>query len=305
MFQAGMIQAMHAHYDTKRGCPLFKVLLVDDEPFVRMGLHNLIDWHASGFEIAGEASNGEEAYEWILNQLPDLVISDIRMPLKSGLELVENVKAAGLYNVAFIFLSGYDDFKFAQLAVRHGVFDYLLKPIDEEELQAALARIAAKFRSNSREPFDAAGGRMAAGALPVHMTASEDQAPLSFGAQQGTIHHIRSYVEAHFREEISLKRIASAFYMNPVYIGQLFRRTYGVLFNEFLLGLRIREAKRLLLHTDMLVYEIAERVGFNSPNYFVAQFEKLERMTPSQYRSRHRAEQTGKAEAMELEAQQY
>lgn len=74
--------------------------------------------------------------------------------------------------------------------------------------------------------------------------------------------------------------------MNPAYIGQLFKKHYGVYFNEYLLLLRIEEAKKLMRQKDMRVYEIAERVGFNSAEYFVSQFEKVEKMTPTEYRNR-------------------
>lgn len=103
--------------------------------------------------------------------------------------------------------------------------------------------------------------------------------------QQGGIQHIRAYIEQHAAENISLKSIAARFYMNPVYLGQLFRKTYGVYFNEFLLKLRVQEAKRLLRQTDLRIYEIAERVGFGSSDYFVTQFEKMAHATPSEYRN--------------------
>jgi two-component system, response regulator YesN len=103
--------------------------------------------------------------------------------------------------------------------------------------------------------------------------------------QQGGIQHIRTYIEQHAAENISLKGIAARFYMNPVYLGQLFRKTYGVYFNEFLLKLRIQEAKRLLRQTDLRIYEIAERVGFGSSDYFVTQFEKMVHATPTEYRN--------------------
>ncbi|MNJ47496.1 HTH-type transcriptional regulator YesS [compost metagenome] len=104
--------------------------------------------------------------------------------------------------------------------------------------------------------------------------------------QRGGIHKIRAYIEEHYQENISLKSIAARFYMNSVYLGQLFKKTYGLYFNDFLLQLRVGEAKRLLRQTDLRIYEVAERVGFGNPDYFVTQFEKLEKLTPSEYRSR-------------------
>jgi len=76
-------------------------------------------------------------------------------------------------------------------------------------------------------------------------------------------------VDQNFHQNINLKSIASQFYMNTAYLGQLFKKSYGVYFNEYLLQLRIEEAKKLLKQSDMRVYEIADRVGFNSADYFV------------------------------------
>nr|WP_255807778.1 helix-turn-helix domain-containing protein [Cohnella mopanensis] len=84
---------------------------------------------------------------------------------------------------------------------------------------------------------------------------------------------------------MSLKSISKRFYMNPVYLGQLFKKTYGVYFNEFLLHIRIDEAKKQLRQTNKRVYEIAANVGFGNADYFVSQFEKVEGKTPTEYKN--------------------
>jgi Response regulator containing CheY-like receiver domain and AraC-type DNA-binding domain len=103
---------------------------------------------------------------------------------------------------------------------------------------------------------------------------------------KGGIERIKKYIEANYTENISLKSIAGKFYMNSVYLGQLFRKTYGIYFNDFLLQIRIGEAKKLLRQTDLRMYEIAEKVGFQNADYFVTQFEKLEKVTPTDYRNK-------------------
>lgn len=99
---------------------------------------------------------------------------------------------------------------------------------------------------------------------------------------------IKNYIDQNFRRNINLKVIANHFYMNPAYLGQLFKKNFGIYFNEYILQLRIAEARKLLRQTDMRVYEIAERIGFNNADYFVSQFEKLARMTPIEYRNHTR-----------------
>jgi two-component system response regulator YesN len=101
----------------------------------------------------------------------------------------------------------------------------------------------------------------------------------------GGIQKVKGYIDANYASNLNLKSIAARFYMNPVYLGQLFKKTYGTYFNDYVLQLRVAEAKRLLRVTDLRVYEIADRIGFNNAEYFVSQFEKLERMTPTEYRN--------------------
>ncbi|MDQ6417853.1 helix-turn-helix domain-containing protein [Paenibacillus sp. LHD-117] len=96
---------------------------------------------------------------------------------------------------------------------------------------------------------------------------------------------IKSYIEEHFREPINLKSTASHFYLNSAYLGQLFKRRYGIYFNEYLTKLRMDEAKKLLRESNLRIYEIAKQVGFNQAAYFVTQFEKREQMSPSVYRN--------------------
>jgi two-component system response regulator YesN len=112
---------------------MFKVFFVDDEEFVIMSLQASLDWEEYGFELAGYALNGEEAFEQIRLIQPDVVFTDIRMPGTSGLELIKRLKEASS-RALFIVVSGYAEFAFAQKAIKYGAFGYCLKPFDEEEI---------------------------------------------------------------------------------------------------------------------------------------------------------------------------
>lgn len=117
-----------------------KVLLADDEAIILEGLKLLIDWKEEGFEIVGTASNGLQALKLIDELKPAIVISDIRMPEMTGLELLERVRNEKKSDVSFIFLTGYDSFDYAREAIRYHALDYLLKPIRREELLTVLHR---------------------------------------------------------------------------------------------------------------------------------------------------------------------
>jgi two-component system response regulator YesN len=117
---------------------MYKVLIVDDEPRVRRGLSSLIPKLDSDWSVIGEAKNGYEALEAVKKELPDLVITDIRMPQMNGLDLLSHLKE---YPVHVVILSGYGYFEYAQTAVKYGAFDYLLKPLKPEDIESVLNRV--------------------------------------------------------------------------------------------------------------------------------------------------------------------
>ena len=122
------------------------VFIVDDESTIRQGLKCIIEWDKLGFEIIGEAANGKDALTFILQNNPDVVMLDIRIPKLSGLEVAEQARQKG-YQGKIIILSGFSDFKYAQEAIRHGVEYYLTKPIDEDELTETIQTIGEKYES--------------------------------------------------------------------------------------------------------------------------------------------------------------
>ena len=113
---------------------MYSVLIADDETIIRQGLHYIIDWETTGFQIIGEVSEGESALSFILEHKPDVVLLDIKMPRLSGLDVAKAARAHH-YNGKIIILSGYSDFKYAQEAIRYDIKFYLTKPIDAIELE--------------------------------------------------------------------------------------------------------------------------------------------------------------------------
>ena len=115
------------------------LMIIDDEPLVRQGLQSLIDWNSYGFTVLTEAGNGEEGLEKVLRLSPDIVLLDIRMPGLSGVELMRRAREEG-FRGRFILLTGYADFEYAREGIKYGATDYLLKPVDEEELLQAVLK---------------------------------------------------------------------------------------------------------------------------------------------------------------------
>ncbi|TYP79018.1 response regulator [Paenibacillus methanolicus] len=124
----------------------YKVVIADDEPLILRSLRAAIPWPELGLAIVGEARNGEEALQIAREHAPHLVISDIRMPTLDGISMMKQAMESGMETEPlFIFISGYGEFEYARDALRQGAFDYLLKPIDHEELTGMIARAVEKL----------------------------------------------------------------------------------------------------------------------------------------------------------------
>lgn len=149
----------------------FKVLIADDERVIREGMATLIDWESLGFSVCGMAANGLEALKMAENLKPDLILVDIRMPLLSGLQMIERTRSI-LPEVLFIIISGHDEFDFARKAINLGVKDYLLKPVKESLLLDSINRIREELlqRRKNQDQYN-----FAIAQLQKNMTVLRDQ----------------------------------------------------------------------------------------------------------------------------------
>jgi len=129
---------------------MYKAVIVDDEKFVRQNIISIVDDVELNLEIVAQASNGRDALELIQQYNPNIVITDIKMPLINGIELIKLVKKK-CPKTYFIILSGYDDFEYMKEAIKLGVEDYIRKPVQEDELKETLANIIAKLHNDERE----------------------------------------------------------------------------------------------------------------------------------------------------------
>lgn len=119
---------------------LYRIILVDDEEEVRKGIIRKIDWENLGFQVVGDAENGEDALEKIEQLEPDVVMTDIRMPYMDGLTLCSRIRQK-YPSVKILIFSGFDDFEYAQTAIKLNVTEYILKPVNVEELTEILNRV--------------------------------------------------------------------------------------------------------------------------------------------------------------------
>ena len=243
---------------------MYRMILADDEVSIREELSTLYDWQAHDIHIAAVCRNGLEAYEAILDESPDLVLTDILMPGLSGLEMIERLRGAKS-DLCFIILSGYRDFEYARQAIALGVTQYLTKPLDERSLWEAV--------ENAKEQCC----RISLPRIP-RAPAGENGADL--------VDAVRTYVFDHLSDSsLSLQRIArNVLFMNEDYVSHLFATGSGEKFSHFLNSTRVEAAKKLLLTTDLSVTAVAEQTGFGvNPQYFSQVFKKYTGFTPSAF----------------------
>ena len=129
---------------------MYKVMLVDDEKLIIEGLKNIIDWNEIGLEVVDMALNGKEALDKFTENKVDIIITDINMPRMTGLKLIKNIRDINL-ETKFIILTGYDEFSYAKEAIKYGVENYILKPINEEELKETLIHIVKDLEKKDKK----------------------------------------------------------------------------------------------------------------------------------------------------------
>lgn len=127
---------------------MFRVLIVEDEIWIAALIRSILTDGLPDVQIAGEAKNGQEALDMITELHPDIVLTDINLPIMSGLDVIQKAREDG-YEGKIVVISGYNDFNYAQQALRCGVTDYLLKPVDDEELCQVVSRIMGGLRTDS------------------------------------------------------------------------------------------------------------------------------------------------------------
>lgn len=217
-------------------------------------------------ECAGTAADGEEAVELVERHLPDLLITDIKMPVLGGLELVERIRRTNP-ELRVIIVSGYSEFEYARRAIELGVDDYLLKPVDVENLREILRRVRIRLEASA----DAVDAEFGLDMIGVRETELARMAEV--------------YLRENYRRPYSLERLASSFGCKPAYLLRLYRKVTGRTPTQDLIRLRIEKARRLLAgHPHLEIKQVAAAVGYDDALYFSRLFKKETGLNPSAFK---------------------
>lgn len=125
---------------------MLNVLIIDDEPNVRLGLRKIVPWEENGFQVCGEGQDADDGFEKIMTLSPDIVLIDIKLPGKLGTDVIKEAREAG-FTGKFIIVSGYSNFEYAKTGIKYGVKSYILKPVDEDELMDLLLELKTEIEN--------------------------------------------------------------------------------------------------------------------------------------------------------------
>jgi len=255
---------------------MFKIMIVDDEPSIVNALKKIILKKSDIYEVIAEAYSATEASEMVFSILPDIVITDIKMPGMSGLELVK-LLAVNFPQIVVIVVSGYDDFKYVHDAFMYGVEEYILKPVVPDKLISLLTNLEIKL--NNQALLKAT--KMSAGVEEKKITNIDNSKSIT----ENMVNSIEKYVEAHIESDNSIFEICQIFSISQPYLSKYFRKYKSCTYNEFLINLKISKAKILLTERkDLLISTIAFMSGFSDQFYFSKVFKSIVGVTPSEHR---------------------
>ena len=238
----------------------FKVIVADDEKLIANNIARRIEESNGAFRVISRAGTGTEALEQVREMLPDVVFSDIKMPEMDGIELIARLRETQP-DILCVIISGYSDFDYMKAAIQNSAVDYLLKPVNPEELKRLLQRLEAKLLAREQQ---------------IAPRKEYDAASLA--------ESIRIYLQENYAEQVDFSALAASLAVSAPYLSKIFHEQTGSSPSRYLTDLRMRQAKKYLMDTDLTVREIAARVGYPDPFHFSRSFKNAVGISPAQYR---------------------
>ncbi|WP_337102697.1 response regulator [Paenibacillus sp. YIM B09110] len=251
---------------------MIRLLIVDDEPLIVRGLANMIAHEYGRPTQIDTAYDGFEALRLMETVRPDLLITDIHMPEMDGLELIRLTKERKLCGQCMI-LTGYGEFQYAQTALRYGVMDYFLKPVNQTDLLQAIGRIQDIVEQTETE-------------LQQSETAPVGAANAMRSNKKIAL--IEKYIKKHYMRDISLQEVSESVGLNPNYVSGLIHKETGTTFVQYVHRVRTTKAKAILVENpDVAVDLVAVQVGYENSRQFFKIFKKYAGVTPGVYREQN------------------
>lgn len=237
---------------------MWKVMVADDETYMLEAMEKLIDWEKLGCQLVYKAKNGQELLEQIKKNTPDIIITDIKMPLVSGIQVAQYVYEYMLPTKVII-LSAYAEFEYAQEAILYDVCGYIVKTAAIEMLPEMIRKAIRKL------------------SVPIECEKEngEYQVDDIFGKLQ-------KYIDDHYTDKLTLQQMAHDIHSNGSYLSRLYKMKTGQNLFDAINKKKLEKAKEYI-HAGNKIYEIAQKVGFDDVSYFSRVFRKYEGCSPREY----------------------
>lgn len=247
---------------------MYRVIICEDEDIIRKGLIYSFPFLKTHCQVVADFDNGQDCYNYCTKHQVDIIITDIKMPLMNGLELIERVKK--LYMCEFIILSGYSDFEFARKAIKFDVNEYLLKPVNYDLLTESLEKAIAKIKKRNKlfsleKLFDA-----------------RNKVSINKAYNDDFLEAIIDYIKLNYMHKIKLNDLASSLNYSVSTIKNKLKN-YNLHFNTLLNKYRIFVAINLITASNKNIYDIATEVGFCDYKYFCTKFKNYTGYSVSEF----------------------
>ncbi len=249
---------------------MYGLVIADDESIVRRSLRKNIKWAKYGFKVVTDAENGWQALQAVEAYKPELLITDIKMPDLTGIEVL--IRAKKIHpQLQVVMLSAFDSFQYASDALMYGAEAYLLKPVDPFALDDVMNKINGNLQKMERK-------------IPFFKADRVREAALS----GDIVESARQYIHANYNEKITLEQAAAVCHTSASYLSSTFKARIGCSFVDYLVSVRMKKARELLEFSGYRIADIAQKVGYEDYTYFCKVFKKENGKTPLEYRCENR-----------------
>ncbi|VTS12703.1 helix-turn-helix domain-containing protein [Streptococcus pseudoporcinus] len=250
---------------------MLRMIIVEDEHLIRNWLSQVIDYKQMGIDLLACVRDGQEGIEVIEGYRPDIVLTDIMMPRKTAFDMFEATRTIPYQK---IILSSFSDFQNAKKAIRYGVYNFLEKPLDKEELRDCLWQICLDLKTE-------------AAPLASEEGLSKQFPTIDLPVIDGNYlsAQVISYLHHHYNQTLSTERIAHHFGYSESYLYKKVKEELGITIKDYLNRYRIRRAIKLILEEPhLLVYQVSEAVGYSDYNYFGKVFRRYTGLTFTEFK---------------------
>ena len=251
---------------------MIKALVVDDEERMLNALEKNIHWKDCGVDYLFKAETMDEALQCYMVFKPDIIITDIEMPDGSGLELMEKLREMEA-SVACLCVTCHPEFSYMRKAMQLGSVDYILKPVEYEEMESVLKKIVYNINSGKMDKLQS----------------NLEQSVFSQSAlyeDEKSVLEAQNYIRQHLSNDLNVQIIASYLHCSTSHLMHIFKQKTGKTVIEYITNERIEKGKQLLKGADLQINVVAKLCGYDDYSYFTRVFKKETGFTPREYRNR-------------------